>query len=161
MDTLPSEIIDERAILKLANKLSAALDERNMGALTECFTSDALMKSELYEVRGHAAIIALNDTMWETVGELQHVLSNCEVSVTGDAATMRSNVVGTHVARGAPERIFFIGAVYCDRLVRTQAGWRIAERRTHIVWTKGDITVIGGAAQSPPIHTTDVKSMQV
>jgi hypothetical protein len=59
----------------------------------------------------------------------QHIVVNKTVVIDGDRATARSAVFDP---MGLPDRngllVFFEGAYYDDKLVRTPDGWRISER---------------------------------
>jgi hypothetical protein len=66
-----------------------------------------------------------------------HNMGNCEVSVDADTATAESVIVAHHVYKD-PERqegrMPVAGLRYRDRLVRTDAGWRIQHRRATTDW---------------------------
>ena len=66
-----------------------------------------------------------------------HNMGNCEVFVDGDTATAESVIVAHHVYKD-PERqqgrMPVAGLRYRDRLVRTDAGWRVQHRRATTDW---------------------------
>jgi hypothetical protein len=66
-----------------------------------------------------------------------HNMGNCEVLVAGDTATAESVIVAHHVYKD-PERqqgrMPVSGLRYRDRLVRTDAGWRVQHRRATTDW---------------------------
>jgi 3-phenylpropionate/cinnamic acid dioxygenase small subunit len=143
MDPSSSTFADEREIIALAHRYASSIDDRNLGRYLSCYTEDAIQRSPIYEACGHQAIGALVQVAWQKLGALHHMMSNFEIVVNGDTATMRSCVIGTHVARERIDRVYTIGAVYSDRLVRRADGWKIAERQTRIEWATGDPTVLG------------------
>ncbi|MGH7893925.1 MAG: nuclear transport factor 2 family protein, partial [Candidatus Binatia bacterium] len=60
----------------------------------------------------------------------QHIVTNREITIDGDAATSRSylyNPMGRVRSDGGLD-LFFTGATYHDRWQRTPDGWRITER---------------------------------
>ena len=71
----------------------------------------------------------------EHIDREQHILSNVEVSVDGDTASSfsaaRVYIVGT---RGGEPVLLMRGITYTDQWVRAADGWKIAERKHHLVW---------------------------
>lgn len=137
---------DERAIVDLAVRYARSIDTQNMDLFMSCFTTDAIfglpklrmdpgMKLEL-------AMPFLNSLFSAT----QHVTTNFEVAVAGDVAEMRSLYIATHVWREKlPDPLFVMGGHYEDKLVRTEAGWRIRDRLLVNAWFTGDRGAIAAA----------------
>ena len=60
----------------------------------------------------------------------QHMVATTKLVLAGDEATSRTILFNPMVHRNeaGEDQTFFIGLWYRDKLVRTSAGWRIAER---------------------------------
>jgi hypothetical protein len=71
----------------------------------------------------------------EHIDREQHILSNIEVSVDGDTASSfsaaRVYIVGT---RGGEPILLMRGITYTDTWVRATDGWKISDRKHHLVW---------------------------
>ena len=71
----------------------------------------------------------------EHIDREQHILSNIEVSVHGDTASSfsaaRVYIVGT---RGGEPVLLMRGITYTDTWVRATDGWKISDRKHHLVW---------------------------
>jgi hypothetical protein len=73
----------------------------------------------------------------------QHIVSSHDVAIAGDTATVRANLVAIHIWPGArtmlttPESYFAAGGVITAHLVRTGAGWQIAEMSHRVIWRAG------------------------
>ena len=126
------QISDRIEINDLLIRYSVAIDEKDWELLDTVYTHDAKIDyttsggitGEYPEVRAWLAKALAPFTM------TQHLISNSVVDVDGDSATARTmvfNPMGTDDGKGGL-RMFYVGAWYEDKLVRTGAGWRIAER---------------------------------
>ena len=74
----------------------------------------------------------------------QHLVTNTDIRIDGDTATSRAEFYNPMVTTkpDGSRGIFFVGGEYHDKLVRTPAGWRIAERIERSVWTDGDLPAV-------------------
>jgi len=126
------QVSDRIEIDDLLIRYTVAIDEKDWELLDTVYTPDAKIdyttsggiKGAYPEVRAWLAKALAPFTM------TQHLISNSVVEVDGDAATARTmvfNPMGTDDGKGGL-RMFYVGAWYEDKLVRTDAGWRIAER---------------------------------
>ena len=126
------QISDRIEIDDLLIRYTVAIDTKDWELLDTVFTPDAVVdyttsggiKGDYPEVRAWLAkaLAAFEMT--------QHLISNSVVRVDGDAATARTmvfNPMGRDDGKGGLE-LFYVGAWYDDKLVRTPEGWRIAER---------------------------------
>jgi 3-phenylpropionate/cinnamic acid dioxygenase small subunit len=128
----PQQIADRIEIDDLLTRYATAVDSKDWELYTTCFTPDAFIdytaaggiKGRLPEVKkwlGEALSV---------FPMTQHVVANRVIVVDGDSATSRSyffNPMGFPADDGGL-RLFFEGGYYNDKLVRTEEGWRIAER---------------------------------
>lgn len=139
-------LLDEREITRLALRYCRALDTKDWSALDDVFLPDAnadlggpteLVGIEEIRTRIRTALGHLDDS--------QHLVGNHEVVVDGDTATHRCYLQAQHVrhaATGGPN--YIVAGRYEDRLVRTDAGWRIAHRTLVVMWTEGNLAVARG-----------------
>ena len=75
----------------------------------------------------------------------QHVTTNHLVDLDGDRASVRFNLIATHVhAEEVRQRLgegpgahFTVCDYYEGDTVRTGAGWRFRRQTLHVTWTEG------------------------
>jgi len=126
------ELSDRLEIQDLLTRYTVAIDQKDWALLDTCFTPDAHVdytatggsKGAYPEVRAwlEKALAPFPMTV--------HFISNTTVELKGDEASARTYVLNP---MGFPNEdgslhIFTVGAYYIDKLVRTDAGWRICER---------------------------------
>jgi hypothetical protein len=121
---------DEREILRLIDLYGHILDERRWSGLAEVFTDGATFDAT---EAGYHAMTGI-DTIrahWDgpsVVHPLGHHATNILVNMVGeDEGEVRSkgiSVFADESGRGPVSSV-----LYLDRVVRTDAGWRIALRR--------------------------------
>ena len=74
-------------------------------------------------------------------------MTNPLVDVDGNMARCRMYMQAVHVLEDWPEPEFTIGGYYDDRLVRTDAGWRISAVTLTVWWRRGDEALMVEAAR--------------
>jgi 3-phenylpropionate/cinnamic acid dioxygenase small subunit len=125
------QIADRIEIDDLLTRYATALDAKDWALWESCFTSDAFIdytaaggvKGGVAEVRQWLSEVMANFEM------TQHLVTNRAVVLDGDTASSRSSLLNPMGLRDQDGMIVFLdGGYYRDRLVRTAAGWRIAER---------------------------------
>lgn len=134
---------DKLDITELLYRYALVVDTNNFAQMTDIFTPDAtfiLVGMEAAEWRWSVLeYCAFVSAIVQQCDWVVHHTNNVIVDVSGDTASAISNLstaygvkAGEHVAQfgiHADRPIdVSIGARYRDRLVRTEAGWRIAER---------------------------------
>jgi 3-phenylpropionate/cinnamic acid dioxygenase small subunit len=131
--TLTLEQISDRIeIDDLLIRYTVAIDTKDWELLDTVYTPDARIdyttsggiKGEYPEIRAWLAEALAPFTM------TQHLISNSVAKIDGDTASARTmvfNPMGTDDGKGGLN-LFYVGAWYDDKLVRTPDGWRIAER---------------------------------
>ena len=144
--------MDERTLHTIADRLEIedvltryawAIDTREFDGLDEVFTPDAFVdytsaggiKGDYPEVKAWLASVLPHFPAY------QHLVTNKDIRIDGDAATSRSgfyNPMGQDAGDGSLS-FFFVGGEYHDQLVRTAKGWRIKERIEKTVWADGDV----------------------
>ena len=137
-------LADRIEIGELLARYSTALDGRDWALLDEVFLPDAECDyGALGNPRGVDEITTL---VRGTIGDLdstQHLVGNVVVTVHGDEATADCYLISQHIRRDTPGGDhYMLGGRYSDRLVRTPAGWRIAHRTLHRMWTTGNRDVV-------------------
>jgi hypothetical protein len=147
------EISDRLELMDLMVRYSHAVDNRAWSDFDNVFTPDAVID---YTVFGgpRGTVAEIKDYLGSTMSQFpafQHLISNPELAIDGDYATGRTmcfNPMG--VARPEGEsgepRIFFCGLWYLDKFVRTEEGWRIAERVEEKSWVHNMGRAFGGKA---------------
>jgi 3-phenylpropionate/cinnamic acid dioxygenase small subunit len=133
------EMADRLAIQDLLVRYCFAIDDRDWDALDGVFTPDAHID---YSETGGAVGSLAEIKRWLPAAlarfpRYQHYVTNTCLDFDGDRVTARTMLFNPLVYRSedGAEAAFFIGLCYRDVLVRTDAGWRIAERVEVLSWT--------------------------
>lgn len=126
------ELSDRFEIQDLIARYSAAIDGRRWDDLTDLFTEDAFL--DYTETGGIAGSLpehqAYNAEVLVSFQGTQHLMGLPLIVVDGDTATARTNCFNPMVVSG--ERVFFVGLLYADELVRTGTGWRFRIRKEEL-----------------------------
>ena len=146
------EISDRLEIQDLFARYSFAIDERDWDTLDDVFTPDAQIDyTETGGAKGSFAQIKL----WLPLAlarfpTFQHMVGTTRLKLDGDRATSRTILFNpmVHGAADGVRQVFFIGLWYRDTLVRTPAGWRIAERYEEMSYTH-NVPDMGPAPELP------------
>ena len=136
------EVADRVEISWLLTRYCTAIDSKRFDLLDDVFTEDAMIdySSSAPDVRGTRA--EMKQWLSEVLAFFpvtQHLVSNTEFEIDGDRAATRTmffNPMGWQDEAGELQ-LFFVGGYYEDKLVRTEAGWRIVERVEQASWSKG------------------------
>ena len=144
------EISDRIEIQDLMIRYARAIDTQDYALLDTCFTPDAHVdyvssggtKGAYKEVR------AWLEKALAPFASMMHLIANNQVELNGDLANSRTYVINP---MGFPNKdgslhVFTVAANYVDKLVRTDEGWRIAERIEETVLMDGSLP---GALQIP------------
>lgn len=126
------EISDRLEIQDLLTRYSYAIDERDWDTLDEVFTPDAIIDySETGGAKGSVAEIKRwLPVAMERFPKYQHMVATTRLDIKEDKAHGRTILFNpmTYRAENGTEQVFFIGLWYRDVFIRTDKGWRIAER---------------------------------
>jgi 3-hydroxyacyl-CoA dehydrogenase len=121
---------DRIEIMRLLYRYCAMLDSMELELVTELFTRDCVViygPDERMQSHG-ADDLAISLRRLARFARTSHHLSNVELDFEGqDAARGRSYVIAWH--QHPDGRMQTLYAEYHDHFVRTDRGWRIAERR--------------------------------
>jgi len=140
----PAEVADRLAITDLLHTYAWAIDAQDWALLDTVFTPDAQLdySSNPGGVAGpYPEVRAWLESVMQYFPITQHLMSNSIVTLDGDRATAKTMVHNPQGARTrtAHPHMFFVGARYDDQLVRTDAGWRIAQRVETLLWMHGGL----------------------
>lgn len=126
------EMSDRLEIQDLLARYSHAIDEHRWDALDEVFTPDAHID---YTAAGGIAGTFPEVKSWlaevlPAFAVTQHLAATTRLELHGDTADARTILFNPMVSQDdqGGEHILFVGLWYRDALVRTDDGWRIAER---------------------------------
>ena len=132
------EISDRLEIQDLFARYCFAIDDRDWDALETIFTPDATIDyTETGGTKGSLAEIkAWLPIALKRFPAFQHMVATTKLMLDGDSANSRTILFNPMVLpdKDGTAQTFFIGLWYRDRLVRTEAGWRIAERHEEMSW---------------------------
>jgi len=132
------EISDRLEIQDLIARYAHAIDDQDWDALDRVFTPDAVIDyTDLGGAKGsRAETKAYLAQAMPAFSAFQHLSTTTKLDITGDTAKARTILFNPMVMQHeGEERVFFIGLWYCDDLVRTEDGWRIAHRREQKCWS--------------------------
>ena len=129
---------DRHAIEQLLSSYGFHHDARDFEALDRCFTTDASYTmvtagGEIIGPRQGSAEIVEQIRVFKSrqTGQRRHVITNFLFDqATATQAHVRSYVTLVAVSDGALEVV--TSGVYTDVVVRTEHGWRIAEKTVHL-----------------------------
>ncbi|PXY33396.1 hypothetical protein BAY59_09900 [Prauserella coralliicola] len=139
------QLRDRAEIADLCTRYAYALDRKDWVAVAETFLDDAVFEHPGGRLRGAEAIVHRARTALERLDATQHLIGSITVAVDGDSARARCYFHAQHVRAGTPGgELYTIAGSYADRLVRTTAGWRIAERLQEYSWRSGNRQVVSG-----------------
>jgi 3-phenylpropionate/cinnamic acid dioxygenase small subunit len=141
-ETSTAYLADRLEIQDVLTRYAWAIDSKQFDELDDVFTPDAHIDytssggiaGEFPEVKAWLAKVLTPFPAY------QHLVTNVQLRIEGDAATSRAGFYNPMV-RAKPDgttALFYTGGEYHDRLVRTPRGWRIRERIEKKVWTAGD-----------------------
>lgn len=156
MDTLQRQVqtlVDRAEISDLIDRFSRDLDDYTLDGrpfdvawVLSYFTDDASVEYPVGSATGAESIAALIDGRgMAPFQRTQHVTTNYVVDLDGDRASVRFNLIATHVHAEevrqrlgeAPGARFTAGDYYEGETVRTDAGWRFRRQTLHVTWTDG------------------------
>jgi ketosteroid isomerase-like protein len=137
---------DEQALRRLMSRYLVAIDRRDVSAFVETFTDDAVIRFPGVTVRGSSEIretFSRQPRRANPVPELagfssrltMHAMTTMVADVRGDQA-LTETYATAHLCgeRDGREVILIRGLRYLDRALRTEAGWRIADRDHVVDW---------------------------
>jgi uncharacterized protein (TIGR02246 family) len=126
------DLLDRRAVADVLLRYATCLDERDWDRLTTCFSPDAVgVLAGGPPLAGYPAILGAVQAALAHFPATQHHISNEEVALNGEQATLRANLIATHVTDSGT---FTVIGVYREELARTPDGWRITHHQLDAQW---------------------------
>ena len=134
---------DSTSIIAVVNLYALAVDTQHWQLFDQTFTTDVAADFGGAAVwRDLASLKRDFDAIHSPFDATQHVTTNHNVTVQGDTAHSLSYVHGRFIRQVPGGNMFESTGWYDDRLVRTAAGWRIAQRVCRMVWWGGNPRVL-------------------
>ena len=138
-----ARLLDESEIQKVLFRYAQALDEKDWTLLATCFLESAIGDYEMIgRLEGYAAIEGICRKALDPMSHTQHLIGNVLINVDQDEALSSCYFQAQHVRPDFPGgSMNIIAGRYEDQLVRTDAGWKIRERKLSVLWTSGNAAI--------------------
>jgi hypothetical protein len=138
-------IEDRNALGDLLHRYCRTLDEADHEGLRSCVTDDlhAEHGEMIPPIEGGDAFVAVVQHAPPSIKRWQHYVSNLEIDVRGDEATVWAFLHAWHeVDLGAGYQLVPAGGRYEIDAVRTDDGWRMRRLIVHHTWEPPEIAKI-------------------
>ena len=125
--TLDTE--DKVAIADLFTRYCCALDNGEVETVVECFTPDAVLKSPMIDLKGHAAIrdfVGRFAAQRAAGVQFRHMVTNIAATIDGDRATATAYLL-VLISQDGTHRTLPPGRYECD-LIKQDGAWRFTRR---------------------------------
>lgn len=141
-----TELVNKSEITSVVNSYFRGLDEKDFDAqhLAAILTPQAkITRPNGASLIGPEEISASHEKSFARFEGAQHLLAGHHISVSGNAATVRANLVAMHIWQGSnanankADNFFVAGGVVRAELVQTDGQWKISQLRTDVVWRAG------------------------
>ena len=141
-----AELLDKSEITSVLDSYFRALDERHVDArhFATFLTTDARMtRPNGASLVGPEEISASHKQSFARFERTQHLLTIPHISIEGDTASVRANLVAMHMWQGSKtnanniDNFFVAGGVVSATLIRTDGHWKISELSNAVVWRAG------------------------
>ncbi|MDA0183878.1 nuclear transport factor 2 family protein [Solirubrobacter phytolaccae] len=124
---------DRVAVATVITRLYRLLDEQRFDELGSVYADDAVLEFPRGEMRGLAAITAKARERAQQYPRMQHLNTDVEIELDGDAARVRSNHLAFHVEESGAR--FDAGLVHHFEAARTPNGWRLTRGTGNLIWS--------------------------
>ena len=141
-----AELIHKSEITGVVHRYFRALDEKTFDAqyFASIFSAAAkVTRPNGASLVGPTAISTSHEKSFARFEGSQHLLTGLDISVLGDKATARANLVAMHMWQGSktsannPDNFFVAGGVIRCELERTDGQWKISQISNDVVWRAG------------------------
>ena len=141
-----TEFINKSDVIGVVHRYFRALDEKSFSAeyFASLFTAEAkVTRPNGASLTGPKDISASHENSFARFEGSQHLLTGDDVSIHGNTATVRANLVAIHMWQGSktsannPENFFIAGGVIHAELVQMDGQWKISQIRNDVVWRAG------------------------
>lgn len=140
------EFINKSEVTGVVNSYFRALDEKHFDAqyFASIFTAEAkVTRPNGASLIGPKDISASHEKSFARFEGSQHLLTGHDISIDGNKATVRANIVAMHMWLGSktsannPDNFFMAGGVIHSELVQIDGQWKIAQISNDVVWRAG------------------------
>ena len=134
-------LADRAEISDVLFRYFSSTDLRDWNRWGDCLTEDVEIDLGFGQRTGREDVIRWVEAALVDVDATHHMSSNHEITIDGDTATVRSDLLTTHVVvhEGIEERLT-AGGIYNHVLVRTAKGWKIRKAQNSMTWRDGNPT---------------------
>ena len=141
-----TELIDKSDITSIVNSYFRALDEKNFDVqhFASIFTPQATVtRPNGTSLIGPDAISASHENSFTRFEGSQHVVAGHDISLDGNTANVRANLVAMHMWRGSRtdanklDNFFIAGGVIHATLMQSDGQWRITQMSNAVLWRAG------------------------
>jgi ketosteroid isomerase-like protein len=137
-DELVRELHDRALIGDLLLRFARALDERDWAGYAALYAEDGVLQLPWGPPRPRDGLEQDTEANLGRFHATQHISSNHQIAVAGDAATSRSYLQAVHVVDpDAPDGNWTLGGWYDCTYRRTPDGWRFTRVAITPVWQTG------------------------
>jgi uncharacterized protein (TIGR02246 family) len=127
---MPGGTVEDRAAIHdLFTRYCSALDNGEVATVVACFTEDAILKSPVIDLKGHAEIraFARRFATQRTAGtQFRHMVTNIAATIDGDRAAATAYLL-VLISKDGSHRTLPPGRYECD-LVKQDGHWRFSRR---------------------------------
>lgn len=139
----PQELSDHLEITRVLNRYFRSMDTKDYALLDSVFAPGAVVRYDTLQglSSSYEEMIPSFASFNRRFRFLQHMGGQTLIELDGDAAVVHSNLRAVHVQETleGETHTWVIYGTYSDRLVRTDAGWRIRERHFAGLHTEGQL----------------------
>ena len=141
-----TELINKSEVTGVVQSYFRALDEKTFDAqyLASIFTAEAkVTRPNGASLVGPEEISASHEKSFARFEGSQRLLTGPDISIHGNKATVRANLVAMHMWQGSkasannPDNFFIAGGVIHAELVQTDGQWKISQISNDVVWRAG------------------------
>ncbi|MET8905674.1 MULTISPECIES: nuclear transport factor 2 family protein [unclassified Streptomyces] len=143
MEVRESEIESRARVAALLDRYLISLDQEELDAgwAADLFTADAVVAFPISRHEGIEGMADYHAAALSAFAATMHLGSPAVVEVRDGTATLRANLMSTHVhhcaAQDGPPPLFTTGTSVRGSARRTAGGWRLAELTFRLVWSQG------------------------
>jgi len=140
------ELISRSEITSVVNSYFRALDEQNFDRrnFAAIFTKDAkVIRPNGSSLTGPEEISAGHRQSFARFEGSQHFVAGHDVSIDGETATVRANLIAMHIWQGSnadankKDNFFVAGGVIEATLVQVDDHWKISKISNTVTWRAG------------------------
>ena len=134
-------LVDRAEISDVLFRYFSSVDLRDWNRWGDCLTDDVEIDLGFGQETGRENVVRWAQAGLADVDATHHMSSNHEMTIDGDTATVRSDLLTTHVVvHESVEERLTAGGIYNHVLVRTAEGWKIRKAQNSMTWRDGNPT---------------------